>query len=89
MKFFKRMGVHDIVDQSHQLKTGGKIIDVRWIDVHKGDSARPEIRSRLVGCEFNQGKDDSLYAATPPLEALRSILSWAAIHENPTGPTKE
>ena len=24
------------------------------------------------------GRDDSLYASTPPLEALRLILSWAA-----------
>ena len=35
-------------------------------------------RSRFVGREFNTYKDDSLYAATPPLEALRVITSWAS-----------
>ena len=30
------------------------------------------------GREFNVGKDDSLYASTPPLEALRIIVSHAA-----------
>ena len=45
---------------------------------NKGDSDNPVIRSRLVGREFNEGKDDTLYASTPPLEALRLLLSWAA-----------
>ena len=31
----------------------------------------------MVGREFNVGKDDNLYAATPPLEALRYVLSYA------------
>ena len=57
---------------------GGKIIDVRWIDVNKADLDDPNYRSRLVGREFNTSKDDSLYAATPPLEALRLIVSYAA-----------
>ena len=56
----------------------GKIIGVRWVDVNKGDSEEPEYRSRLVGREFAVGKDDALYAATPPLEALRIIISHAA-----------
>ena len=46
--------------------------------MNKGDSHNPLYRSRLVGREFNVGKDDSLYAATPPLEALRMIISQAA-----------
>ena len=35
-------------------------------------------RSRLVGNEFNTYNDMSLYAATPPTEALRLILHLAA-----------
>ena len=31
-----------------------------------------------LGREFNIGRDDDLYAATPPLEALRLIVSNAA-----------
>ena len=55
-----------------------KIIGTRWVDTNKGDSVNPECRSRLVGREFNLGQDDTLDAATPPLEALRVILSNAA-----------
>ena len=57
---------------------GGKLIDTRWIDTNKADELNPEYRSRLVGRELNDSKDDSLYASTPPLEALRVVLSWAA-----------
>ena len=53
---------------------------MRWVDVNKGDSTDPEYRSRLVGREFAIGRDDALYAATPPLEALRLIISHAATH---------
>jgi len=56
------------------------MIGVRCVDVNKGDSEEPEYRSRLVGREFAIGKDDALYAATPPLEALRIIISHAATY---------
>ena len=32
----------------------------------------------MVGKEFNDKEVDGLFAATPPLEALRLLLSWAA-----------
>ena len=32
----------------------------------------------MVGKEFNDREIEGLFAATPPLEALRLILSWAA-----------
>ena len=32
----------------------------------------------MVGREFNDSVVDGLFAATPPLEALRVLLSWAA-----------
>ena len=70
--------MYDVVPESEQRETGGKIIGTRWVDTNKGDSVNPECRSRLVGREFNVGKYDTLYAATPPLEALRVILSNAA-----------
>ena len=54
---------------------GGKIIGVRWVDANKGDQEHPDMRSRLVGQEFNIGKNDELYASTPPLEALRFVIS--------------
>ena len=89
MEFFKKMKVYTIVPESHQRINGGKIIDVRWIDINKGDKENPNMRSRLVGREFNQGKDDTLYAATPPLEALRAIISWAATQDADEGERRE
>ena len=65
-------------------KTGKKPIAVRWIDVNKQDKNNPLYRSRLVGKEFNTHNDMSLYAATPPLEALRLILSICLLYTSPS-----
>ena len=80
--YIHKMNLYDKVPISEcWAKTGQKPIDTKWVDVNKGDTSRPNYRSRLVGKEYNQHKDDSLYAATPPLEALRIITSWAATHD--------
>ena len=47
--------------------------------MNKGDFDTPKIRSRLVGKEFRTGLGDPLYASTLPLEALRVLLSRAAL----------
>lgn len=62
-------------------RKGYKIISTRWIDINKGDNINPNYRSRFVGREFNDGKEDGLFAATPPLEALRLIISRTATIE--------
>ena len=59
-------------------EVGGKMVSVKWLDTNKGDKDNPNYRSRLVAREFNTGKDDTLYASTPPLEALRLIVSHAS-----------
>ena len=67
------------VSASEAWKAGGKRpLKTRWVDVNKGDDARPDIRSRLVAKDIAFKKDDSFYAATPPLEALRLLLSGMA-----------
>ena len=38
----------------------------------------------MVGKEFNNGEIEGLFAATPPLESVRLILSWAATRDIPT-----
>ena len=78
MAYFEKLGVYVRVPRSEIAKTGGKLIGVRWVDVNKGDASDRNYRSRLVGREFNVGKDESLYASTPPLEALRVVVSNAA-----------
>ena len=77
--YFREMGVYDKVDVSESWKETGKApIAVRWVDINKGDSANPNYRSRLVAKEFNTGVCPELYAATPPSECLRIILSKLA-----------
>ena len=79
MTFFRKMQVYTRVSRAMQKMKGGKIIGVQWVGASKGDSEKPDTRSRLVGQEFNTGKNDELYASTPPLEALRFVISSAAI----------
>ena len=50
------------------------------VDVNKGDASDTIYRSSCVGREFNVGRDDPLYAATPALEALRLVISHAATY---------
>lgn len=57
---------------------GHKIVGTRWVCCNKGDAERPEIRCRLVAQEVNMYKTDDFFAATPPVETLRIILSMAA-----------
>ena len=73
------MGVYKKVPKArfYQL-TGRAPIGVRWVDVNKQDEENPLYRSRLVAKQFRTGSDPDLFAATPPLEAMKLIISIAA-----------
>ena len=58
--------------------SGRPPITVRWVDVNKGDDASPDIRSRFVARQIRGAHEDPAFAPTPPLEALRTVLSYAA-----------
>ncbi len=62
-------------------ETGKAPIGSKWVDVNKGDAKKPLIRSRFVVKEIATYKTDDFFAATPPLEALRLLLSMAASSE--------
>ena len=70
------------ITRSEAKRQGCKVIGTRWVDIDKGDEKKPDYRSRLVAKEFNNGQGEGLYASTPPLEALRWILSHAATIEH-------
>ena len=70
--------VYDKIHRQFAMINKWKIIKTRWIDINKGDDDNPVYRSRLVGKEFNDGQMDGLFAATPPLEALRFLVHEAA-----------
>ena len=77
MDFFRRMGVYTKVPREKYMK----VITTRWLDVNKGDEASPDYRARLVGREIKMDKRADLFAATPPLERLRMILSICAMNQ--------
>ena len=64
---------------------GWKIVKSKWIDINKGDGKTPNYRSRMFGKEFNDSELEGVFVATPPLEALRLLLSHAASHGPSTG----
>ena len=72
--FFKARGVYTKV----QRKPWMQVITTKWLDINKGDEAATNYRARLVGREIAKEKRDDLYAATPPLESLRALLSLCA-----------
>ena len=79
MSFFKSKGVYYYdTNDNCILMTGKKPIAVRWVDVNKGDDENPNYRSRLVAKEINTGANNDLFAATPPIEALKILLRIAA-----------
>ena len=53
-------------------------MSVKWVDVSKGDDDTPNYRSRLAAREIRRKWEDSIFAPTPPLEALRIIFSLTA-----------
>jgi len=61
-------------------KTGKAPVSVRWVDTNKGGPGEMNVRCRLVARHFKGGdKDrDDLFAATPPLEGKRMLISRAA-----------
>ena len=78
MKAFTKVPISQCV-----ARTGRRPIGVRWIDINKGDQYNVNIRSRLVAKEFNNKKCDDLFAGTPPVEAMRAIVSMAASGTTP------
>ena len=45
------------------------------MDHNKGDAENPNVRSRYVAQDIAYWRGDSVFAATPPLEAVRLLLS--------------
>lgn len=49
----------------------------RWADMIKGEIVHPECRPRLVAQKINTERRGDLFAATPPVEAKKVIMSMA------------
>ena len=59
---------------------GHRIVSVKWVDTNKGTADQPEIRCRLVARDFRGADRDreDLFAATPPWELKKLLMSHAA-----------
>eukprot|EP00959_Pyramimonas_sp_CCMP1952_P181256 3790226-Pyramimonas_sp.AAC.1 len=74
LKYMDEMKVHEVVPESACWEeTKAKPIQVKWVDINKGDEARPEIRCRLVAKELKSAqtragifRDCLLYTSPSP-----------------------
>ncbi len=74
VEYFRKMGVYTKVVREWWMKP----ISTRWLDTNKGDEAVPNYRARLVGREIKKDKRNDLFAATPPVESMRMLVSVCA-----------
>ena len=81
MQYAKDKKVWRKIKRSKAQRQGMRIIKTRWIDINKGDDQARNYRSRFVAKEFNDKEIDGLSAATPPLEALRLLVSEVATYD--------
>ncbi len=52
----------------------------KWVDANKGDMEKPDYRCRSVAKEIEKGEREDLFAAKPPLEAKKILISlWASV----------
>ena len=79
LKFLREWHVWDVRPTAEcWAQTGKPPIGGRWVDHNKGDEDHPKVRSRYVAKDIARWKDDAMLAATPPLEAVRLLLSEMA-----------
>ena len=77
--YFKSMKVYEKVPTSEAWSTTGQApIAVQWVDISKGDSRKPLHRSWPVAQEFKTDIRPDTFAATPPSECLKLMLSRLA-----------
>ena len=69
-----------VVDRPHDEVV---VFGTRWVGINQGDEDKPLYRSRLVLQEYKRQADWAFFAASSPLEALRSLLICAKIEEPP------
>ena len=81
IEFIKEFEVYKKVPAEDAI--GKAKVSLKWCDVNKGDDTVPEYRSRLVAREL-KAWDPSMtgtFAATPPTESLRFMLSRFATRQ--------
>ena len=80
LKYLRDLGVYEKFDEKEAVaKYKIAPVDTKWIDTDKAFEGEPmQIRSRMCARDFKSDDRPDLYAGTPPLEALKAIISIAA-----------
>ena len=85
----RKMQVWVKVDRDQCFReTGRPPIKLRWVDVNKGDDTRPNHRSRIVAKEIKTNSRPDLFAATPPIEHIKYLISRVASSQRRRKPTR-
>ena len=81
MEYYDKMQVFDKVPIAQCWERTGKApLKARWVDIDKGT----RYRSRWVAKQFKGSESEEWFAATPPIEALRALISHTT-----SGPKKK
>ena len=81
--YMHQLKVYEEASLEEWQASGCRLIPMRWLDINKGDSETVNIRSRAVLQETRRRSDlgpndiASTFAAAPPLEGLRMMVSLA------------
>ena len=84
MEWYRKMNVYEKgpIEECFE-RTKKQPINVKLVDRTKGDRQHMNVRSRLVAKQINTGEEHGLFAATPPFEALRMLLSATVTGSKP------
>lgn len=93
MAELERLRVYDVVDLEECWHlTGRPPITAKWIDTNKGDDLKPKYRSRFVARQIRQlhggSSREDVFAATPPWEAVKLLLSETVTNYDPSSKNK-
>ena len=95
IKCMKEMSVYTPCEHGAVKEQGLTPIGTRWVFTNKGDTEHPFIRARLVAQETKRTTSMDLtdtsttFAATPPVEGFRFLLSRAMTGEKKRNPQDE
>ena len=81
--------MHSNVPKEEAERLGAKVIATKWaVDTYKGAGSEPNYMSRLAGRERNLSDRPDLFAATPPLDSPKCIVSKCASSQRRARPHK-
>jgi len=79
IEVIRKMKVWEVVDRPKDKK----VISTRWVDTNKGDREHPNLRSRLVARELRVNTLGDFFAAMPPLDGIKALLTLAVTQTAP------